>query len=259
MGELHHVTNLPAEGVHVFTICGEKIVVVLQCMQREGVDVSEALGVGQSSTRHVETNMEKKRAGIQGVGFVAQPGVRYRLWDPSDAESKVGHCAHFHTEKYLSYLHKVQSICNKMMAGAMRPESQAPEMRSIVDDIAKGTSIARECGLEHGGTTPGGASAAHPSVQIGVNSGAVMHLDSHDASLAIWGVTGREVAFCLGQAQTMLHLPAGCVMAFPASKVWHCMPRCHPNVMMDANFSRYFNKKQVVHLLEEGERRRGGQ
>jgi site-specific DNA-cytosine methylase len=215
-------------------------------LQRHGIDTMQALGVAQSSPAYVKTDMSAKRGNARGVGFVAQPGVRNRMWDHTKNKSgnKIGQC-HFKgqsskpgvdqdeqlalQQKYLSYLHHVQAVCNA--ADAVLAEHV-------------GTQVCNRLRATQDAQLPKGtASHTYPAVQVGVNVGCTCHFDEGDCSEATWALLGKDCAMGLPECRTVLHFSDGDVCMFEAHEVMHCMIRVPPEMFLNACFSMYYNKR----------------
>lgn len=237
-GSAHTRLHLPGGVLHV----------IKHALQSQGVDTHEALRHAHSSPAYVKTDMIKKRGNnLGGVGFIAQPGVRNRIWDADTnaAGNKIGQC-HFkgqvtgqaadeearrgqelRAQQYLSYLHNVQHVCNATDAAIAchMGEAACRRLESMV-----GSKLERT------------ASRTYPSVQIGLNPGITMHLDKGDSCEATWQLVGEKCAMGLPQCRTILHFQDGDAIVFDASKIWHGMVRVPPSICLNACYSMYFNK-----------------
>ena len=246
---------LSGEQTYIFHVPGGEVVVHLNAMQRAGINPREALGVALSSPDHVVTDMAPKRS-IHSVGFIAQPGVRYRLWEPCESARKVQIAANKDRLAYLKYIHRVQRVCNGMLEGTLHSKCEILERDRA--NLLERMDAARACGL-HVGALPGAAAKAFPSVQIGINCGAAMHLDEGDNYFATWGCVGDSIPMALGECNTMLHMPPGAVVEFDSTSIWHCMVRVPPELFNNANFSCYFNSTQLRELRKQNENIRNEQ
>ncbi len=198
--------------------------------------------------------MSVKRGNARGVGFVAQPGVRNRLWDKThnSAGTKVGWC-HFKgqndkqnadqaeqaklQQKYLSYLHNVQRVCNA---------ADAALAEHVGDTVCRRLRAARQSGLP-----VGTASRTYPSAQVGLNVGVTCHLDIDDSWEATWALVGQDSPMGLAECRTVLHFSDGDVCMFEANAIWHCMIRVPPEMFQNAIYSMYFNKSLARSTLDE--------
>jgi hypothetical protein len=214
-------------------------------LQRQGIDTIHALGVAHSSPLYVKTDMSSKRGNARGIGFVAQPGVRNRIWDhkPNAFGNKIGQC-HFKgqstkpgadekeqlalKQKYLSYLHQVQAVCNA--ADAALAEHLGPE-------LCKRLNTTQASNLPQGT-----ASRTYPAAQVGVNVGCTCHFDASDCFEATWALLGKDCAMGLPECRTVLHFSDGDICMFQADSIMHCMIRVPPEMFRNACFSMYYNK-----------------
>ena len=241
-----HTRDFTSNYTRIHTPSG--VIHVFKCaLQSQGVNTKSALMVAHSSSEHVKTNMAGKR-GMAGVGFIAQPGTRNRLWDKghNSAGNKIGQC-HFKGQMrdallddaalrgqaqrkhaYLSYLHNVQHVCNATNA-------------AIAQYLGSTTTSRLNCmqssGLEQT------ASRLYPSVSIGLNPGVTVHLDAADKCEATWQLLGFGCAMGIPEVLTILHFQDGDACVFDSTSIWHCMLRVPPEMGLNANFSQYSNKK----------------
>lgn len=240
-----HSAELPDAYTQI-TLPSGVVHVIRRALQSQGVDTALALAYAHSSCAHVKTNMAGKRGTMRGVGFVAQPGTRHRVWDAelNASGNKIGQC-HFKGQvsglitdpdlrkaqkaqrhAYLSYLHNVQHVCNATDAAVAYHMGRAACDRM--------TTMARS-GLTQT------ASRTYPSVQIGLNPGVTMHLDPGDSCEATWQMVGKQSAMGLPEVRCVLHFEDGDAVVFQAARIWHGMMRVPPEVCLNACYSQYFN------------------
>lgn len=218
-----------------------------------GIDPREALGVANMTPEVLTCDMGEKRHHT-GVGFVGDPGVRYRYTEgQADLESlaKTGElkpgdklkggvamiakgCSR---EKYWTYMRRLQPICNAICKSAVW---MFPELKQHADNIKDV--------WDHQGL----ACFAYMVCSIGLNFGAGFHLDKDDDGHALWGVAG-EVEIAFPESNTVFRVRDGATLSFDARQYYHACVAMAEDRQENCVFSLWNSAEQRARLRREQE------
>lgn len=217
-----------------------------QALQSLGIDSRDALGVANMTPEVLKVDMGQKRH-HKGVGFVGDPGVRYRYTEPAvkdvsnlqeNEKLKGGFslkdpsCS---SDKYWSYMARLQVICNAISQSAVWMKEELQRQSDSIREV-----------WDHKGL----ACFAYMVCSVGLNFGAGFHLDKEDEGHALWGIAGEvEVAF--PEANLTVRARGGDVLSFDARRYYHACVAMAESRQENAVFSLWNSSGQRVRLREE--------
>ena len=216
-----------------------------------GIDPHRALGVANMTQQVLGCDMGEKRHHT-GVGFVGDPGVRYRYTEEQadlGSVAKTGQLASGDKlkggvamiakgctqEKYWTYMRRLQPICNAICKSAVW---MFPELKQHVRNIKEV--------WDHQGL----ACFAYMVCSVGLNFGAGFHLDKEDDGHALWGVCG-EVEIAFPESNTIFRVRDGATLSFDARQYYHACVAMADSRQENCVFSLWNSSEQRARLRRE--------
>lgn len=223
-----------------FAVDGSVLTVASGALQKAGIDTHRRKGQLMKAGSSVATNMAlKNKRKIPAFGTIPQLGLRYRKEEPADSDrpklavsaksKKLG------DRQFSSMLNDIRNlsctvvqVTNHWMANVVR-EREAT-LQSVVSDL-------------------GSISTSYPAVQVGINVGVGIHLDSDDLFWGTWACLGG-LTMALPEYGVLLELSDGDIVTFDTAQIYHCMVRRPPEMCECACLSLYYNSKQHKRFID---------
>lgn len=224
-------------------------------LQSRGLCPKRALGVFQLTPKVLKVNMAKKRH-HEGVGYVGDPGIRYRKEEPTGEGSqeasgftKSGRTL-LHPEcteqQYKSYIAQLRTFMNAYTSGCTWQRDFL--LRSAADL----QQLEQTPGIDLLEVSDHPASFSYPKISVGLNFGAGYHLDTEDEHDAIWALAGRtELAF--PSLTSVGQFDSGDVVSFDARLEYHACVAMTRKRQGNAVGSGWKSAKQVTSIAREAQ------